>query len=261
MLEPKAAFLANLELVDALSISIARRNGCDGDEVDDFVAIVRSRLVENDYAIWRKHRGKSSLRAFLSVVIANLFRDHRIAQWGKWRPSAHARRHGHTGVALDRLIRRDGASIDLAVKAIASRDDCALDERALRQIAADLPQKKDRRPQRLEDAPSLATTATAEDGLQSKETARLRERVIGAVREVLDTLPEEDQTILRLLFWENHSVAQVARTLRVEARPLYRKIKRRYGDLEDRLDKRGVDASAVTTLLNAPGTRPESEAS
>lgn len=261
MLEPKAAFLANLDLVDALSIAIARRNGCDGDEVDDFVAIVRSRLVDNDYAIWRKHRGKSSLRGFLSVVIANLFRDHRIAQWGKWRPSAHARRHGPSGVALDRLIRRDGASVDLAVKAVASRDDCPLTEKDLRQIAADLPPKKDRRTQRLEDAPRLATAYSADDRLESKEAARLRERVIGAVREVLDTLPEEDQTILRLLFWEDHSVAQVARTLRMEARPLYRKIKRRYGDLEDGLDERGVDASAVSALLREPGTRPESEAS
>jgi len=47
-------------------------------------------------ALLAKFEGRSSLRTFLTVVIQRLFLDHRISAWGKWRPSAEARRGGST---------------------------------------------------------------------------------------------------------------------------------------------------------------------
>ena len=75
---------------------------------------VRLKLLQDDYAVLRKYRGASSQTTFLTVVISNLFRDHRIKHWGKWRPSAEAKRHGEVAVRLEAAIYRDGQSFEQA---------------------------------------------------------------------------------------------------------------------------------------------------
>lgn len=50
----------------------------DDGPAEDLESEVRLRLLEDDYAVLRKHRGDSSLVTCLTVVIANMFRDYRI---------------------------------------------------------------------------------------------------------------------------------------------------------------------------------------
>ena len=79
---------------------------------------MRLRFIENDYAAIRKFRGESSLGTYLTVVVAMLVRDYRVQRWGRWRPSAAARRLGDVAVRLETLVRRNGQAVHEAAETL-----------------------------------------------------------------------------------------------------------------------------------------------
>src|SRR5690349_4242917 len=111
-MDPRQLYLENLDTIDRISESMCRRNGVRGADAEDFASDVKLKLLQDDYAVLRKYRGASSTTTFLTVVIANLFRDYRVKAWGRWRPSAEAKRRGETAVLLETAIYRDGRSFE-----------------------------------------------------------------------------------------------------------------------------------------------------
>ena len=101
-------FQRELPLIDGVIRFVVRRHRLPASEADEFVAHARLRLIEHDYQILRRFGGRSSLRTYLATVIERLLLDYRIREWGKWRPSAEARRAGPVAVRLDQLLNRDG---------------------------------------------------------------------------------------------------------------------------------------------------------
>ena len=95
---------------------VSSRHHLPGSEADDFGSHVKLKLIEDDYAILRKFEGRSNLRTYLTVVIQRLFLDYRIKAWGKWRPSAEAKRSGPVAILLERLTQRDGYGLEEAVE-------------------------------------------------------------------------------------------------------------------------------------------------
>ena len=87
-------FLAQLDLIDNVVASTCRRHGMLGDDAEDFKSSVHEKKIDDDYGVFRKFRGNSSLETYLTAVINNRCRDYRIQKWGKWRPSAKAKRIG-----------------------------------------------------------------------------------------------------------------------------------------------------------------------
>src|SRR5580765_7001368 len=105
---PESVFLANLALIDRLIALIARRHALSASDAEEFGAWAREKIIDCDYAVIRKFGGRSSLSTYLTTVLVNLFRDFRNARWGRWRPSAEAKRRGPIGIRLEELIYRDG---------------------------------------------------------------------------------------------------------------------------------------------------------
>src|SRR5690554_6597075 len=94
-------FVENLPLIHRVTAAVARQNRLSVDDAEEFAATVHLRLIADDYAVLRKFRGRSSLQTFLKVVIQRICLDFRDAQWGKWRSSAAARRHGEVAIRLE----------------------------------------------------------------------------------------------------------------------------------------------------------------
>lgn len=88
----EAFFLAHLDLIEGVIRWVSRRHRLSPGDADEFGAHARLRLIDRDYEILRRFEGRSSLRTYLTTVIQRTFLDWRIAQWGKWRPSAIAER-------------------------------------------------------------------------------------------------------------------------------------------------------------------------
>jgi RNA polymerase sigma factor for flagellar operon FliA len=175
----------------------------------------------------------------LNVVIVNIFRDFRIQRWGKWRPSAQARRLAATAVLLETLIYRDGHEFESACHVVEQRN-AGTSRDELRRIRKELPYRMKRR---VESAKGLETIPSADDAngrvLEAERDVALAEAE-RAVHAALERLDDEDRLIVKMLYFEGLSVADVARALHVEQKPLYQRVKRLLGTLKEMLEKDGV---------------------
>lgn len=241
----------NLGTVDRIVASLCRRNGLSGDDADDFASWVRMRLVENDYAILGKFRGESQLSTYLTVVISMLFREYRVREWGRWRPSAAAKGLGVVAIRLEMLVYRDGHTLAQAAQVLRSRDGVTLSDRELAALLAQLKPKRPPGPPEV-GADALAAVpaeARADDLVAGDEADRERRRIEEALRHSLESLSGEDRMMVRMRFWEGMSVADIGRALNLPQKPLYRRLERAFSRLRQELDARGVTIEQVRELL------------
>lgn len=248
--EAEQIFLARLAWINRASVTLAAaRYSLDTDDQEEFAAIVREKLMDDDYAAIRKHRGEASLETYLTTVIANQFKDYCVQRWGRWRPSAAARRGGKDAVRLEGLIHRDGYSVDQAIEVMRSAG-VAQPASELRRLAMSFPPRVNARKHDKRVPLDAAAAEHAEDRLLEGERQTAYERAISAVNDALEKLDPTDQMVLRLRIWENMSVADIARAQNLEQKPLYRRIERCYKQLQGILESNGVDAATVRELLD-----------
>src|SRR5689334_20585988 len=98
--ECEALLVEQLEWVWSSMARLCRRYRLTPADTEEFASWATLRLVEHDYQILRQFRGDSSLRTYLVVVLTMLHHEFRVRQWGRWRPSAAARRRGPVAVEL-----------------------------------------------------------------------------------------------------------------------------------------------------------------
>src|SRR5260221_10151464 len=110
----EALFLSQLDLIERVIRFVSSRQHLSASDADDFASHVKLKLIEADYAVFRKFQGRSSLRTYLTIVIERLFLDYRISAWGKWRASAQAKRGGQGAGLLEQLLVRDGYGFEQA---------------------------------------------------------------------------------------------------------------------------------------------------
>ena len=247
-LDAEGMFVDQLLTIERIIRSIAQRHALRGDDADDFASWVKLRLLDNDYAIIRKFQGRSSITTYLTVVIANLFRDYRIKEWGRWRPSCAAKRLGPVATRLETLIARDGLSMEEAFTALEHTN---VQRTELRRIAAQLPWRD--RAIRLDLAALESVRAGERADVQAWSMEPDEERVATeqVLQQSLRQLPAEDQVILRLRYWDGVSIADIARLLQLEQKPLYRRIERALSKLRQVLENEGIDRNQVAEFFAA----------
>ncbi|MEO6239519.1 MAG: hypothetical protein ABIQ52_21185 [Vicinamibacterales bacterium] len=101
-------------LVRAIVCATARRSRLTESDREDFESFVWTRLIARNFHVLRSFGQRSSLRTYLTIVVRRMLLDYRDAKWGKWRPSADARRRGASAVAFERLVNRDGLAANIA---------------------------------------------------------------------------------------------------------------------------------------------------
>jgi RNA polymerase sigma factor for flagellar operon FliA len=243
----EALFLAQLGWIERAAAAVCRRHGLSPDDTVEFTSWAKLKLVENDYAVLGRFRGESAVTTYLVVVIAMLFRDYRTRHWGRWRPSAAARRRGALAVRLETLVYRDHLPLAQAAEILRTSGQTELSDRKLAELLAELPARPAVRPLQMHGAPQddLPGGGAADDFLAS-EDADARDRVIG---EAVGRLLPEDQVLLRLRFWEGLSVADISRSLGLPQKPLYRRLDRAIGQVGAELEQAGMSREHVRAVL------------
>lgn len=250
-LKDEALLLDSLPVIDDVSGQVCRRHGLFGAEADDFRSEVRLHFIENDYEVLRRFEGRSSLPTYVTVVIQRLFLDFRNLQWGRWRPSAAAKRLGPTAILLERLIARDGWTLEQATEMLRTNHGISLDE-SLRALCVDLAK---RRPSRQlvdeEEADEIATPGPpADSNVVRAEHDFLAKRVYAALDRARQSLDPEEQLVLRMRFEDAVSVADIARALHLNQKRLYRTIERLLAGIGEALETEGISRPDVSTLLS-----------
>jgi RNA polymerase sigma factor for flagellar operon FliA len=238
-----------LPVVRRIVAFVCRRRHLTAADGDDFSSYVTVKLLEDDAAILRKFAGRSSLQTFLSVVIQRLFLDYRRAAWGKWRPSAQAKRLGALAILIEQLIARDGHNADETYEIVATNHGQSLSRAEFDRIVAGLPQRQVRK---FEDDVVLAGLPSGsplpDEDLAAEETSRQGRRVDEALRHVMASLPAEDRLLLTLQFYDGRTVAEISSMLGLEQKALYRRFDRLLRDLRRQLEAAGLEAAVFEVL-------------
>ncbi len=254
---PEKVFLEHRALIAKLAASVCRRNRCRPEEAEDFLSIVWEKMIADDYAVFRNFRATSKLPTFLTIVVANCFKDFRNKSWGKYRTSAEALKLGGCAILLDQLLRRDGLTFDEACQVIIQSQKVAISRKELERIAARLPKKP---PRKLEGEEALEGLSSGDSGPEAlalrSDAARQRRHVKSVLRALLDDLPAEDRLLLKLRVIEGFQVVEIARRLRLDAKQLYRRIERILKGLRRSLETEGIGWNVVLELLDS-GLREE----
>lgn len=239
---------ANLPLIERAVTFACRRYRLDVNDAEEFAGIVNLKLVENDCAILRAYEARSGFATYISVVVQRMALDYRVHVWGKWHDGAEAKRLGDLAVELERLLRRDGRTIDEALVILAPRHE-GITRESLAALAERLPARAPRlREVAIGDSDPRADTA-ADDRLLEGERRRSSARLSAIMSSIIDNLPEEDQLIFQLRFEGGLPVSNIARALQIDQRMLYRRLERRMRDIRVELERSGVGARDVLDLI------------
>jgi RNA polymerase sigma factor (sigma-70 family) len=244
-------FLACLPEIESVAEFVARRHAIDDGEREELDAHVNAKIIEDGYEVLRGFRGDSSLGTYLAVVIHRTFLDLRCASWGKWRPSAAARRLGKDALRLEELLHRDGFGHDEAYRHLLDNHGVTASDQDLDRIVASLPRRVGRNFEAFDPHADELTDAA----LGPEERAVLHQEVenLSRLRTALDSslggLAAEDRLIVRLLFEDGLTIAEVARSLGIEPRPLYRRVPRILTELRRRIEGLGIEEKEAKGLI------------
>jgi RNA polymerase sigma factor (sigma-70 family) len=247
---------SNLAVIERVVAFVCRRYRLGENDAEELAAIVRLRLVENDYAILRAYENRSSFATYISIVVQRMALDYRIHAWGKWHASAEAQRLGSLAVDLECLLRRDRRTLDEALAILASKHD-GVTRQSLQLLADSLPERAPRRRDvDLEEAESVAVTrpGDVEEPMLADERRQASERLSTIMSAVIARLPDDERLILQLRFEGGMTVAQIARALGLDQKLTYRRIERRMREIKDELERSGIASRDVLDLIGRDET-------
>lgn len=245
-------FKEHLGWIDRVADMTCRQHGMWDAEAEDFGGWIRMRLMENDFAPIRNYRGESGIRTYLATVVWRQFQDYRRQRWGRWRASAAAQRLGPPAPELETLVHRDGYSLRQAAEHLRTRGRTTLSDADLARLLNQLPTRAPLRLVEVSSEPALAAAegdARADERVTAAEVEAEQHRVLDALKRALAKLDPEERMLVRMHFQDGDSVADVARALNLDQKPLYRRLERLRLRLREYVEAEGVQSSDVLGIL------------
>jgi RNA polymerase sigma factor (sigma-70 family) len=241
-------FVTELALIERVIAWVCARRCLRGADAEDFASTVKLRLIENDYEILSRFEGRSSLKTYVTAVVHRLYIDYQTQRFGKWRPSAEARRLGTVALRLESLLYRDGLSFDEASSVLRSDLETAESREALYALSLKLPHRSRHRPEPSEQQEPADMT----DGLyvvEQNERRALAAKTFVALRRALRGLAPRDRIVLRMHVEDGFSMADVSRSLGEDQKALYRRRDALFKQLRLDLQAQGIHCGDARELL------------
>jgi RNA polymerase sigma factor for flagellar operon FliA len=250
-IDAEELFLTNLIVIDRAISYVCHRNRIGRDEGEEFGSYVKFKLIETNYAIIRKFEGRSSFSTYMTTVIQRMFFQYRVQMWGKWRPSAEAKRLGDKGITVERLLTREGFTYAETMAILTCGHEAAFTVAEIEAIYVRLPVRQPRPVlvsgiEKTDNGPFIET----EDELFSSERGKAARCTAAVIDAIMATMAAEDQMILRMRFWGGRKVPEIGRALGLEAKKLYKRIDKLLSQLRLALEQEGIAASEICELLN-----------
>jgi RNA polymerase sigma factor for flagellar operon FliA len=248
-MDPQELFLSNLDAIDRAISYVCHRNHLSPQDAEEFNSEVKTKLIEANYGVLRKFEGRSSFSTYMTTVIQRLYFQWRVQMWGKWRPSAEAKRLGEKAITLERLLTRDGFTYGEALETLTTGTR-AYTRDEVEAIYLRLPERQPRPVLVASLAPDAAPTVDPDRELFSADRRKTARAAVAAVDGAIAGMDPESQVILRMRFWNNRKVPEIATALRIDAKRLYKKIDKLLETLRSALEKANIDQSMIADLLD-----------
>ena len=220
--------------VERVIQDLARRHFLASAELHDFRAAVERALEQNDYELIRAFDGRSTWETYLQTVVTRQFFLFQAALWGDWRPSAVAVRLGPAAMLLEELVVRDRFRVNDAIEWMRTTHRVDLPRHRVLHMAERLglpgADVAERRP--------VSGPLPVPDG-------RLR----AALADALALVEPDDRLILELRFRDRQPLTRIAALLKIDARPLQRRIDTITSVIRESLLTQGIATHDVEALL------------
>jgi RNA polymerase sigma factor (sigma-70 family) len=250
---PPASGRALLEihygLIQKKLLHLSRRSGLPEYEAEELRSWALFKLIEDDSRLLAKWEGRSTFPTYLNVVLMNLMRDFRIQVWGKWRPSAAARKMGREAILLERLHVRDGLPLDETIQRMRTEHGVSLPQGELERMAASLPRRMERRRVAEEELLRVPVDGKVEGLIEGRERSRTSVRLRELMLPLLKSLSPEDRLLLKLHYWDGLSMAAISPRLNRPQRELYSVRDRCLKRLRRSLEEAGMSPEQVRGLF------------
>jgi len=236
-------FLTYLPLIERVIAFVVRRHHLSPTEAEEFESQVKLHLLKDDYAVFRNYEERSSLRTYLTIVITRLWLDVRVSVWGKYRPSAEARRGGPIAILFERLTARDGHTVDEAYELLATNHGLSITRGEVEELAARLPHTRTGRRFESDDILSAwpSPSPSPEDAVVHGERAEVETRRARALKAAVAQLDPHDRLLLALRYRDGRKVSEMAALMQLDQKPLYRRLDRVLGRLRKTLQEQGIE--------------------
>lgn len=219
--------------IERLVHGVARRYYLASSDIEDFRAAVDRSLERNDYELLRAFDGRSTWETYLQTVVLREFYLFQVTLWGDWRPTNRAMRSGPEAMLLEELVNRDGFPLADAIDWMRSTHRVDLPRHKLFQLA-------ERLGIAAHETPHLPVVP------ESVPNGELRH----AMRDALAHLSPDERLLLELRFRDRQPLTRIALLLKVEARPLQRRLDAIKSQLRDTLLSQSFDPAAVDAMLS-----------
>jgi hypothetical protein len=225
--------------VERVIHDLARRHHLASAEVEEFRAMVAHALERNDFELLRAFDGRSTWETYLDTVITKEFMRFRAALWGTWRPTTLAMRFGPAAMLLEELMVRDGFTLHRATDWMRTTHRVDLPRHRIAQLAA-----------------ALGLVGGASSGAPAGSVP-LHEPLRRALADALALLSAEDRLIVELRFRDRASWTRIGALLKIDARPVQRRLEAAKDVIAQSLRTQGVDAADIEGLMqSADGEGP-----
>lgn len=241
--------LDHLELIDHIVQTVGRRRRLSANDQDDFGGFVQLRLLQDNYAVLRKFQDRSSLRTYLVAVIERMSLDFCIERWGRWRPSAIADRLGAVAVLLERLIHRDGHTLEEAVEIIRTNHASEMSPSQIRALWEQLPTRVKVKEVGEEAAATVSSNQRSETNVDNSEYQASIDRLERTLKSAFDAVPDQDRVVLALRFDQGLTIIEIAQLTGISVPTLHRRLERTIKDLKRALTAAGFDPREVSGLI------------
>lgn len=242
-------FETKLPAIEQILLRIRRRNRLGEDEFQDFRSYAFVKLLDNECRRLRAFGGRSAFSTFLTTLLNRLLMDYRCHRWGKWRPSAAAKRFGSAAVALETLLFRDGYEVHHAREALRANSATDLSDEQFDQLIASLP----RRVRCTADATDVENLPGPCDLGRDRQRRQVMETVESAIGHALAQLEESDRDLVRLRFEHGLSIPRIAARTGVPSARLYGRLRCLMQRFRKALESRGIRASDAADLIGWSG--------
>lgn len=229
---------------------VAKRFRLDEEDREEFRSVVDLKLVSHAEQIFGSFKGRSSLETYLFSVISSVFWEWRNKRLGRWRPSVAATKLGTVAIELETLLMRDGYTFSQACQVLQINHGCDLPQAQLEKMAAAFPRRH-----RLQEIPSdglddaTANGSNPEQELMAKDAESLSNQISKAMRECMAMLPAQDQLIVKLHFYKDVKLVQIAHSLGFPPKALYRRVTKIMKSLRKALILKGFDPKDKEEIL------------
>ena len=246
----EARFLEALPAIEATLRFVGRRHRLSAEDLEDFASEVKLAFIEKNYDALMRFEGRSSLKTYLVTVIQRLFLDRQRRHWGKWRPSAEAKRLGPIALRLEQFLYRDSMSVEEACETLRTNHGAPETMEELRALTQRIPARTSRRVEAMngDEAHEIAAPLYQSplSHLQSGHTAATCQAVI---EESINALPPEDRVVLRLRFEDDVPLADISRSLSLDQKRLYKRMEAMLAQFREHMESKGLAWAEVSTMI------------